>query len=106
MTVMTAKAKTRTRKLLTVEGLPLIREDIHGILVEYYPLGKHVVVQPGVCGGRPTLWNTRIDARHILGALRRGDSPELIADDYNIPVEAVHEAVALADVYDYERSYA
>ncbi len=106
MTVTTAKAKTRPNKILTVEGLPLIKEDIHGIIVEYYPLGKHVVVQPGVCGGRPTLWNTRLDARWILGALRRGETPEFIADDYGIPVEAVREVMELADVYDYERSYA
>lgn len=103
---MPVKAKKRAARILTVEGLPLIREDSHGIMVEYYPLGKYVVVQPGVCGGRPTMKDTRVDARHVLGALRRGDTPELIAADYLIPVEAIQEAVELADVYDYERSYA
>ncbi len=103
---MAVKAKKQAAKILTIEGLPLVKETIHGIVVEYYPLGKHVVVQPGVCGGCPTLWNTRLDARWILGALRRGETPEFIADDYGIPVEAVHEVVELADVYDYEQSYA
>ena len=42
---------------------------------------------------------------HIIGFLERGDSPELIARNYRIPVAAVHEAVKLASLYDYEKSY-
>lgn len=103
---MPVKAEKRAARITTVDGLPLIQENSHGISVEYYPIGKYVVVQPGVCGGRPTMKNTRVDARHVLGALRRGDTPEQIAEAYRIPVEAIHEAVKLAEVYDYERSYA
>lgn len=96
----------RAKKHAAIEELPLIAEEVNGVVQQYYPLGEYVVVQPGVCGGRPTIKHTRIDARHILGALRRGDTPELIASDYQIPVAAVHEVVKLAEFYDYERSYA
>src|SRR5438874_9759785 len=73
---------------------------------EYYPLGKHIVAAPGVCGGRPTIKYTRIDARHVIGSLKAGDSPKEIARDYRIPLAAIKEAVALAKEYDYEKSYA
>jgi len=83
----------------------LVRETLHGEPYEYYPLGKYIVAAPGVCGGRPTIKYHRLDAMHIIGFLERGDSPELIARNYHIPVAAVHETVKLASVYDYEESY-
>jgi uncharacterized protein (DUF433 family) len=84
----------------------LVREVYGGEVYEYYPLGEYIVAAPGICGGRPTIKYHRLDARHILGFLRRGDSPELIARNYQIPVEAVHEVIELASAYDYEKSYA
>ncbi len=96
----------RAKKHAAFEELTLIAEEVNGVIQQYYSLGEYVVVQPGVCGGRPTIKHTRIDARHVLGALRRGDTPELIVGDYQIPVAAVHEVVELAEFYDYERSYA
>lgn len=86
--------------------LPLLKERVGETEIAYYPLGKHLAVMPGVCGGRPTVKFTRIDARAIIGALQRGDSPELIADDFDIPLGAIDEAVQLAEQYDYEKSYA
>ena len=83
----------------------LVRETLHGEPYEYYPLGRYIVAAPGVYGGRPTIKYHRLDAMHIIGFLERGDSPELIARNYRIPVAAVHEAVKLASVYDYEESY-
>ena len=44
----------------------LVREKMGGESYEYYPLGQYIVVAPGVCGGRPTFKNTRIDVRHAL----------------------------------------
>jgi uncharacterized protein (DUF433 family) len=98
--------KARKKKKETIAGLPLVRENVNGYIQEYYPIGEYVVVQPLVCGGRPTIKYTRLDARAIIGGLRRGDSAELLAKIYDIPLEAVHEAVQLAEVYDYDRSYA
>jgi uncharacterized protein (DUF433 family) len=91
--------------------LKLVREILHGEPYEYYPLGKYIVAAPGVCGGRPTIGRPtikyhRLDARHIIGFLERGDSPALIARNYRIPVAAVREAIDLASLYDYEESYA
>jgi uncharacterized protein (DUF433 family) len=56
--------------------------------------------------GRGTNDRLSLDARHIIGFLERGDSPALIARNYNIPVAAVREAIDLASLYDYEESYA
>jgi uncharacterized protein (DUF433 family) len=87
-------------------SLPLLKERVADREIEYYPLGKYLAIVPGVCGGRPTVKFTRIDARAIIGALKRGDPPELIAEDFDIPLGAIDEAVQLAEQYDYEKSYA
>ena len=90
-----------------VTRLPkLVREEIHGILIEYYPIGEHVVIQSGVQGGMPTIKNTRITAGVLVGWVEQGRSPADVAQGYRIPVEAVEEALALASKYDYDRSYA
>ena len=86
--------------------LKLVRETFNGDPYEYYPLGKHVVAARGVCGGRPTIKYHRLDALHIIGFLKRGDTTQQIARNYRIPVAAVHEVVGLAALYDYEESYA
>ena len=90
----------------SVPDLPLIKERVGEIEIEYYPLGRYIAIQPQVCGGRPTVKNTRITAEGILGALKRGDSPEKVAEDFRIPLDAIAEAVALAEHYDYRKSYA
>jgi uncharacterized protein (DUF433 family) len=74
----------------------LVREIVGGEPYEYYPLGKHIVAAPGVCGGRPTFKYTRIDVRHALSLLRDGRNVEEVAHIYGITVEAVQEALELA----------
>lgn len=97
---------TRIRNRVVIGKMELVREIINGEVLEYAPLGRYIVAEPNLCGGRPVVKNTRVDARHIIGALRRGESIEQVAEAFRIPVAAVKEAVALADKYDYERSYA
>ncbi|MGH9833910.1 MAG: DUF433 domain-containing protein [Blastocatellia bacterium] len=75
----------------------LVREIVGGEIYEYYPVGRHIVVAPGVCGGRPTFKYTRIDVRHALGLLAAGRSIERIAEGYKIPIAAVREALAIAE---------
>lgn len=87
-------------------SVEMVTETYGGKPYSYYPLGKYVVAAPGVCGGRPTIKYTRLDARHVAGWLRRGDSPQEIARNHKIPVEAVQEVVELASLYDYEVRYA
>jgi uncharacterized protein (DUF433 family) len=74
----------------------LVREIVGGEPYEYYPLGRHIVVAPGVCGGRPTFKYTRIDVRHALSLLATGRTVERVAHGYKLPVSAVREALALA----------
>jgi len=74
----------------------LVREMVGGESYEYYPLGQHIVVAPGVCGGRPTFKYTRIDVHHALGLMAAGRTVEQVAHSYDLPVEAVQEALKLA----------
>ncbi len=74
----------------------LVREVVGGEPYEYYPVGRYIVIAPGVCGGRPTFKYTRIDVRHALGLLAAGRTVERVAEAYKIPVAAVKEALTLA----------
>ena len=74
----------------------LLNEIVGGEPYEYYLLGKYIVTAPGVCGGRPTFKYTRIDVRHALGLLATGRTIEEVANCYQIPIEAVKEALKLA----------
>ncbi|MBM3239182.1 DUF433 domain-containing protein [Candidatus Poribacteria bacterium] len=74
----------------------LLHEIVGGESYEYYPIGKYIVVAPGVCGDRPTFKYTRIDVRHALRLLVAGRTVEEVANSYQIPIEAVKEALQLA----------
>lgn len=66
---------------------------------EYYPLGEYIVRALGVCGGRPTIKYTRIEADMLLALLKIGETPQEIVDGYNrpeLPIEAVYEVIDLA----------
>ena len=83
----------------------LVREFLDDRAYEYYPLGEYVVAARGVCGGRPTLKYTRMDARWVMAYLKLGRTAEELAETHGVPVAAIHEVVRLSKVYDYERSY-
>ena len=76
--------------------IKLVHEIVGGESYEYYPVGRYIVVAPGVCGGRPTFKYTRIDVRHALGLLAAGKTVERVAQAYSIPIKAVQEALSLA----------
>lgn len=63
----------------------------------YYPLGKHVVRAPGVCGGRPTFKHTRIEITGALERLAAGEPIQEIVRGYEgrVSLEAMEEAVAI-----------
>ncbi|MGI8786910.1 MAG: DUF433 domain-containing protein [Pyrinomonadaceae bacterium] len=90
------------KRKTTVE---LESEIYGGEIYEYLPLGKYIVASPRVCGGRPTIKYHRLDARHIIGFLKQGTSIEYLANNFEIPVEAVEEVIALQDEIDYEARY-
>jgi uncharacterized protein (DUF433 family) len=83
----------------------MVREIYGGEVYEYYPLGDYVVAARGVCGGRPTLKHTRMDARWVIGYLKLGRTAEDLAAAHGVPVEAIREVVKLQSAYDYEKSY-
>ena len=78
------------------EKKKLLHEIVGGESYEYYSLGKYIVAAPGVCGGRPTFQYTRIDVRHALELLAAGRTIQEVANGYQIPLEAVKEALFLA----------
>ncbi|MBI1762916.1 MAG: DUF433 domain-containing protein [Acidobacteria bacterium] len=87
-------------------GLPLLKRVYDGEEIEYYPLGKYIVIQPQCCGGRPTVLNTRITAEGIMDLLSAGYSVWQVATRFGLPLAAIKEAAALAQQYDYAQSFA
>jgi uncharacterized protein (DUF433 family) len=78
----------------------LVRETRGGEPHEYYPLGRHVVAVPGVCGGRPTFKYTRLEVSVVLSLIAAGDTVEQAVQAYalsGLTPEAVREAIQLAD---------
>ncbi len=47
----------------------LVTGTVGGELYQYVPLRKYVVRAPGVCNGRPTFKNTRIEITGTMGRL-------------------------------------
>ncbi|MCP4359548.1 MAG: DUF433 domain-containing protein [Chloroflexi bacterium] len=77
----------------------LVIETLDGELYEYYPLGAHIVMALGVCGGRPTFKYTRLEVKVILADLKAGHSIDNVVADFhrsNLTREAVQEAIDLA----------
>ncbi|GEM_PF-342582 len=83
-----ADLRSKTKKL--------VREIYGGEPYEYYKLGRYIVSAPGVCGSRPTFKYTRIDVRHALSLLSEDYTATEIAKAYQIPDEAVREALMFA----------
>ena len=88
-------------KSVSARSVPkeLIRERRDGEVYEYYPLGKHIVAAPGVCGGRPTFKYTRIRVEVVLDLLAAGWRIEQVAHKYrasHLSEAAVKEAIQLA----------
>ncbi|HKA53189.1 MAG TPA: DUF433 domain-containing protein [Candidatus Binatia bacterium] len=76
----------------------LVREIVGGEPYEYYPLGRHIVAAPGVCGGRPTFKYTRIEVEFVLGLLAAGEPMAQLIKNFQgrVAKSAIEEAVRLA----------
>ncbi len=57
---------------------------------------KWLEVVPGRRGGRPTVKGTRVTVDDILEMLAAGWKPEEVAEELEIPLEAVYEALKYA----------
>lgn len=80
--------------------MELVREVLAGEPYDYYPLGEHVVVAPGVCGGRPTFRYTRLEVSVVLALLGQGETVAQVVEDYalsRLTPAAVAEAIHLAN---------
>ena len=74
----------------------LVCEMVGGEPYEYYPLGEYIVSAPSVCGGRPTFKYRRIGVQNAIELLSGGWTVERVAEEYDLPVAAVREALDLA----------
>ena len=57
---------------------------------------KWLEVVPGRRGSRPTVKGTRVAVDDILEMLAAGWKPEEVADELEIPLEAIYEALRYA----------
>jgi uncharacterized protein (DUF433 family) len=87
------------KKIRTQEATKkLIREAVGGEPYEYYPLGRHIVAAPGICGGRPTFKYTRVEVKVALDLLAAGEPIERLVETSQgrIPREAIEEMLEFA----------
>lgn len=79
-------------------GKHIVHEIVEGEPYDYYPLGKYVVVAPGVCGGRPTFKHTRIEVAVVLDLLATGESMDCLVENFQgrVSKAAIEEALKLA----------
>jgi len=57
---------------------------------------KWLEIAPGRRGGRPTVKGTRVSVDDVLEMLAAGWKPEEVAEELDIPLEAVYEALKYA----------
>ena len=78
----------------------LVREVCGREPYAYYPLGKYVVVAPGICGGRPTFKYTRLEVGVVLSLLAQGETIAQVVEEYalsRLTPAAIAEAIDLAN---------
>jgi uncharacterized protein (DUF433 family) len=83
-----------------IDAPALVREQLGDEIYDYYPLGSHVVVAPGVCGGRPTFKYTRLEVAVVLAMIASGMSSHEVMAEYEqsrLSQEAIQEALHLAN---------
>ena len=59
-------------------------------------ISKHIVADPFICHGKPTVRGTRVLVHIFIKSLSCGETINEIATDYQIPAEAFIEALYLA----------
>ena len=57
---------------------------------------RYIEVDPNKYSGKPVIKNTRVTVEALLESLGHGWNIEEVSREYNVPVEAVREAVRFA----------
>jgi len=83
-------------KVIIMMTQELVQELCGGEVYEYHPLGEYIVAASGVCGGRPTFKYTRIEAAGALNLIAAGYTIEQVAQRFEVPQQAIEEAIRLA----------
>lgn len=65
-------------------------------MTPHFALMRGIVHDEAVLGGDPRLEGTRIGVIHVFRRYEAGESPEVIAADYDVSVADVHNALAYA----------
>ena len=55
-----------------------------------------ICIAPGYMGGHPAIFGKRVSVQFILERIEEGFSPEEIQQDFDLPLEAVQEAIRFA----------
>jgi uncharacterized protein (DUF433 family) len=87
------------RKLLEAH-LQRVERDTASLPIRLYPFltapvvdgPKHIVIDPGVSFGRPTLTGYGVTTRVLAQRIDAGESPDDLAEDYGIRRELIEEA--------------
>ena len=109
--VMQAQEETRLNPELwlairageTILPAPAVRRfnrrvDKDGHMVRRVCLTPHVVIDPEYSSGSPTIKGRRLRVDAVAGAVTSGQSPQEVAQMCDIPVQAVEDALAYADI--------
>jgi uncharacterized protein (DUF433 family) len=82
--------------------LTRINRDDKGLPIQFYPFTRGparrdtprlIVLDPRIAAGRPVIKGTRITPSIIRERFDAGEAPDALAKDYDLPLEAVHEAI-------------
>ncbi|MGK7927371.1 MAG: DUF433 domain-containing protein, partial [Spirulina sp.] len=81
--------------------LERIEPDDSGLAIQLYPFTRNyednnpriVVIDPRIAFGRMTISGTGIPTDIIAERFHAGDSPKLLADDYECNIEKIEEAI-------------
>ena len=59
-------------------------------------MSKGISIDSAVCHGKPVIQGTRVLVTTVLGALAGGDSKREVAEDYNLTLDQISDALSFA----------
>lgn len=65
-----------------------VTKELSDLICQFNEWKNHLVTESNIMGGETVFPNSRLSVRHIGGMLERGESPEVIREDYPYLSEA------------------